>query len=61
METAAEATALDDEYVLTHRGDRDFRTPDGGGMYRASGRWDEKYYPCHGKSEHTVWGQLQSD
>ncbi|XP_074483994.1 uncharacterized protein LOC141763323 [Sebastes fasciatus] len=45
VKTAAEAATLADDYVLTHRGERNFRVPDGGGMYRASGRREEKPHP----------------
>ncbi len=51
VKTAAEAAALADEYVLTHRGDRDFRVQEGGGMCRASGQWEEKSRSHFGKSE----------
>ncbi|KAK5921567.1 hypothetical protein CgunFtcFv8_018924 [Champsocephalus gunnari] len=50
VKTAAEAAALADDYVLTHRGGRNFRVQDGGGMYRA-GRWEEKANPHGGERE----------
>ncbi len=61
VKTAAEAATLADEYVLTHRGDRDFRVQEGGGMYRASGRWEEKSHVHIGKSERVTRSQTQLD
>lgn len=59
VKTAAEAAALADEYVLTHRGDREYRARDDVGyrhevsMYHTAGKWEERN-PCLGKPERAL-------
>ncbi|XP_034567353.1 uncharacterized protein LOC117832370 [Notolabrus celidotus] len=61
VSTAAEAAALADEYVLTHRGDRDFRGQVHGGRYYVPGRWGEENHARFGKPERDNRGQSQLD
>ena len=68
MKTANEAATLADEYVLTHRSDRECRTREDaryrgdGSKFRLAGkRWEGGASPSLGRSERATWGQMQLD
>ncbi|KAF3846812.1 hypothetical protein F7725_003890, partial [Dissostichus mawsoni] len=60
VKTAAEAAVLADDYVLIHRGGRDFRVQEEG-MYRAADRWEEKAHAHLGNAERVMRGQPRVD
>ena len=60
VKTAAEAAVLADDYMLIHRGGRDFRVQEEG-MYRAAGRWEEKAHAHLGNAERAMRGQPRVD
>lgn len=67
VRTAAEAAALADVYVLTHRCDHEKWARDDvgykgdSGMSRVTGKWEKRTNPHLGKSERATWGQMQFD
>lgn len=42
VKTAAQAAALADEYMLTHRDERDLRVRDEGSVFNSTGKWQER-------------------
>lgn len=59
VKMAAEAAALADEFVLTHKSDRGYKAPEAS-LVHTSARWGERQHIAPGKRDY-LRGQVQPD